>query len=128
MSEHLPNERKIAHATDASYKILPSHDFASIVKLHGECEIFSVSRGGRRALSDRALELDELERLLNHDPAGVELKRLLEKLSAAKSIVIREMDRGVSPEVYAQLTLLAQAYNSGIDALPKLWANINHSE
>ncbi|WP_227493464.1 EscE/YscE/SsaE family type III secretion system needle protein co-chaperone [Paracoccus kondratievae] len=106
---------------------MPRHDFASILKLHGDVKYFQFREGGR-ALSDRALELDELERLLNHDPAGVELKRLLEKLSAAKSIVIREMDRGVSPEVYAQLTLLAQAYNSGIDALPKLWANINHSE
>ncbi|MBK4214337.1 hypothetical protein JJJ17_00210 [Paracoccus caeni] len=79
-------------------------------------------------MSDRTLELEELEKLLSDDPNGVELKRLLEKLSAAKSSVVREMDRGVSPEVYAQLTLLAQAYNSGIDALPKLWANINHSE
>lgn len=79
-------------------------------------------------MSDRTLDLEWLDQLLSGDSNGVELKRLIEKFSAERSMVVRELDRGVSPEVYAQLTLLAQAYNSGIDALPKLWANINRTD
>lgn len=76
-------------------------------------------------MSDRAIEIVELDRRLGDDPNGVELKRLTERLSAGKGRVVQEMDRGVSTEEYARLSLLVQAYDAGIDALPKLWASIN---
>lgn len=76
-------------------------------------------------MSERAIEIVELDRRLGSDPDGVELKRLTERLAAGKGRVVQEMGRGVSTEQYARLSLLAQAYDAGIEALPKLWASIN---
>lgn len=76
-------------------------------------------------MSERAIEIVELDRRFSADPNGVELKRLMERLAAGKGRVVQEMGRGVSTTEYARLSLLAQAYDTGIDALPKLWANIN---
>ncbi|WP_041527237.1 EscE/YscE/SsaE family type III secretion system needle protein co-chaperone [Paracoccus aminophilus] len=76
-------------------------------------------------MSERTIEIVELDRRFAADPNGAELKRLTERLSAGKGRVVQEMGRGVSTEDYARLSLLAQAYDAGIDALPKLWAAIN---
>ncbi|PZO67380.1 MAG: hypothetical protein DI498_03335 [Paracoccus denitrificans] len=76
-------------------------------------------------MSDRVIEITELDKRLVNDTDGVELKRLLDKLSAGRSVVVQEMNRGVGPDQYARLSLLADAYSSGIEALPKLWAEIN---
>lgn len=79
----------------------------------------------RNVLSERTIEIVELDRRMASDPDGVELKRLTERLAAGKGRVVQEMGRGVSTDEYARLSLLAQAYDAGIDALPKLWASIN---
>lgn len=76
-------------------------------------------------MSDRNVEIVELDRRLTNDPDGVELRRLTERLTAGKARVVQELGRGVSTEEYARLSLLAQAYDAGIDALPKLWATIH---
>ncbi|TWI35131.1 EscE/YscE/SsaE family type III secretion system needle protein co-chaperone [Paracoccus sulfuroxidans] len=76
-------------------------------------------------MSERVIEIVELDRRFGVDPDGVELKRLTERLLAGKGRVVQEMGRGVSTEQYARLALLSQAYDAGIDALPKLWASIN---
>ena len=76
-------------------------------------------------MSERTIEIVELDRRFASDPNGIELKRLTERLVAGKGRVVQEMGRGVSTNEYARLSLLAQAYDAGIDALPKLWANIN---
>lgn len=76
-------------------------------------------------MSERALEIVELDRRFNNDPNGAELKRLTDRLLAGKERVIHEMNRGVSTDEYARLTALSQAYDTGIDALPKIWASIN---
>ncbi|MFV0386014.1 EscE/YscE/SsaE family type III secretion system needle protein co-chaperone [Paracoccus sp. (in: a-proteobacteria)] len=76
-------------------------------------------------MSERMIEIVELDRRFSTDPDGVELKRLTERLSTGKGNVVRALDRGVSTEEYARLSLLSQAYDAGIDALPKLWASIN---
>lgn len=76
-------------------------------------------------MSERTIQIAELDQRLAHDPNGRELKRLTERLSAGKGRVVREMDRGVGTEEFARLSSLAQAYDAGIEALPKLWATIN---
>lgn len=76
-------------------------------------------------MSDQALDIIELDRRLANDPDGTELKRLVERLVAGKGRVVQEMNRGVSQKEYARLSSLALAYDSGVDALPKLWASIN---
>ena len=76
-------------------------------------------------MSDKTVEIVELDRRLTGDPDGAELRRLTERLSAGKGRVVQEMGRGVSTDEYARLSLLAQAYDAGIDALPKLWASIH---
>lgn len=76
-------------------------------------------------MSSRKLGIIELDERLAADPNGVELKKLVERLVAGKQRVVRTMDRGVGKDEYARLTSLAQAYDSGVDALPKLWASIN---
>lgn len=79
-------------------------------------------------MSDRNIEIVELDRRFANDPDGVELRRLTERLAAGKGRVAQEMGRGVSTDEYARLSLLAQAYDAGIDALPKLWASINEDQ
>lgn len=76
-------------------------------------------------MSERSIDVVELDRRFSEDPAGVELKRLVERLTLGRSRVVQEMDRGVSTEDYARLSSLAAAYDAGISALPKLWASIN---
>lgn len=76
-------------------------------------------------MSQKTIEIVELDQRLANDPNGVELRRLTERLAAGKGRVIQEMDRGVSTEEFARLSLLAQAYDAGVEALPKLWAAIN---
>lgn len=78
-------------------------------------------------MSDRPIEIVELDQRLAADPDGVELKRLTERLLAGKGRVVQEMDRGVGTEEYARLSSLAQAYDAGVEALPKLWASINEA-
>lgn len=84
-----------------------------------------VSRGGGITLSQQNIGIIELDERLASDPNGVELKKLVERLVAGKQRVVRTMDRGVGKDEYARLTSLAQAYDAGVDALPKLWASIN---
>lgn len=79
-------------------------------------------------MSDRNIEIVELDRRFSNDPDGVELRRLTERLTAGKGRVAQEMGRGVGTDEYARLSLLAQAYDAGIDALPKLWASINEDQ
>ncbi|MDO5621563.1 MAG: EscE/YscE/SsaE family type III secretion system needle protein co-chaperone [Paracoccus sp. (in: a-proteobacteria)] len=79
-------------------------------------------------MSDRNIEIVELDRRLANDPDGAELRRLTERLTVGKGRVTMEMGRGVSTDEYARLSLLAQAYDAGIDALPKLWATINEDQ
>lgn len=79
-------------------------------------------------LSDQKIEIVELDRRLASDPDGIELRRLTERLTAGKGRVVQEMGRGASTDEYARLSLLAQAYDAGIDALPKLWASIHQAE
>lgn len=76
-------------------------------------------------MSDRNVEIVELDRRLSSDPDGVELRRLTERLTAGKGRVVQEMGRGVSTDEYARLSGLAEAYDAGIDALPKLWSSIH---
>ena len=76
-------------------------------------------------MSDRNVEIVELDRRLTEDPDGIELRRLTERLTAGKGRVVQAIGRGVSTDEYARLSLLAQAYDAGIDALPKLWASIH---
>lgn len=76
-------------------------------------------------MSGKPIEIVELDQRLANDPDGVEMKRLVERLSAGKGRVVREMDRGVSTEEYARLASLSLAYDAGVEALPKLWASIN---
>ena len=76
-------------------------------------------------MSERPVELVELDQRLAGDPDGIQLKGLVERLVAGKGRVVQEMDRGVSSDEFARLTALAQAYDAGVDALPKLWASIN---
>lgn len=78
-------------------------------------------------MSDRAIEIVELDRRLAGDPDGVELKRLTERLLVGKGRVVQEMNRGVSTDEYARLSSLSLAYDAGIDALPKIWASINET-
>lgn len=79
-------------------------------------------------MSQKPIEIVELDQRLANDPGGIELKRLTERLSAGKMRVIQEMDRGVSTDEYARLSSLAQAYDAGVEALPKLWASINETQ
>jgi hypothetical protein len=79
-------------------------------------------------MSDRNLEIIEIDRRLAADPAGVELKALIERLVAGKGRVVQALDRGVGAEDYARLTSLSQAYDAGVEALPKLWASIHHPQ
>ncbi len=78
-------------------------------------------------MSERAIEIVELDRRLSNDADGIELRRLTDRLLAGKERVVQEMNRGVSTDEYARLTTLSQAYDTGIDALPKIWASINQS-
>jgi len=78
-------------------------------------------------MSEKPIEIVELDQRLANDPDGVELKRLTERLLAGKGRVVQEMDRGVSTDDYARLSSLAQAYDAGVEALPKLWASINET-
>lgn len=76
-------------------------------------------------MSEKPIEIVELDQRLANDPDGVELRRLTERLQAGKGRVVQEMDRGVSTEEYARLSSLALAYDTGVEALPKLWASIH---
>ena len=78
-------------------------------------------------MSDKPIEIVELDQRFANDPDGVELKRLTERLLAGKGRVIQEMDRGVSTDEFARLLSLSQAYDAGVEALPKLWASINQT-
>lgn len=79
-------------------------------------------------MSERQLEIVQLDKRLSEDPDGVELRRLTERLLAGKQRVVQEMDRGVSTDEFARLSLLAQAYDAGVEALPKLWASIHQPQ
>lgn len=79
------------------------------------------------ALSERAIEIVELDRHLANDEDGQVLRQLSNRLLAGKDRVHQEMNRGVSTDEYARLTALSQAYDSGLDALPKIWASINQN-
>ncbi len=79
-------------------------------------------------MSTQTIELIEIDRRLSGDPHGVELKALVDRLVAGKARVVRALDRGVSTADYAKLTSLSQAYDAGVDALPKLWASINQPQ
>lgn len=74
------------------------------------------------------LRFVELEETLVGDPAGVELRALVDRLTAGKQRVQAELDRGVSSERHARLSALARAYDSGLTALPKLWEDLNKGE
>ena len=78
-------------------------------------------------MSDRPIQIVELDQRFANDPDGVELKRLTDRLLAGKRRVVQELDRGVSTEDYARLSSLSQAYDAGVEALPKLWASINET-
>ena len=79
-------------------------------------------------MSEQPLEIIEIDRRLAEDPAGVELKALIDRLVAGKGRVVQTLDRGVSSEEYARLASLSQAYDTGVDALPKLWASIHQTQ
>jgi hypothetical protein len=79
-------------------------------------------------MSTQTIELIEIDRRLADDPQGVELKALVDRLAAGKARVVRALDRGVSTAEYEKLTSLSQAYDAGVDALPKLWASINQPQ
>ena len=78
-------------------------------------------------MSEKPIEIVELDQRFSNDPDGAELKRLTERLLAGKGRVVQEMDRGVSQDEFARLSRLAQAYDTGVEALPKLWASINET-
>jgi hypothetical protein len=78
-------------------------------------------------MSDRPIQIVELDQRFANDPDGVELKRLTDRLLAGKRRVVQELDRGVSTDDYARLSSLSQAYDAGVEALPKLWASINET-
>jgi len=78
-------------------------------------------------MSDRPIQIVELDQRFANDPDGVELKRLTDRLLAGKRRVVQELDRGVSTQDYARLSSLSQAYDAGVEALPKLWASINET-
>lgn len=78
-------------------------------------------------MSDRPIQIVELDQRFANDPGGVELKRLTDRLLAGKRRVVQELDRGVSTQDYARLSSLSQAYDAGVEALPKLWASINET-
>lgn len=79
-------------------------------------------------MSEQTLEIIEIDRRLAADPAGVELKALIDRLVAGKGRVVHAMDRGVGADEYARLASLSQAYDAGVDALPKLWASIHQPQ
>lgn len=79
-------------------------------------------------MSDQSLDIIEIDRRLSEDPAGVELKALIDRLVAGKGRVVQALDRGVSKDEYARLASLSQAYDEGVDALPKLWASIHQPQ
>lgn len=79
-------------------------------------------------MSEQALDIIEIDRRLADDLSGVQLKALTDRLVAGKGRVIQVLDRGVSSGDYARLSSLAQAYDVGVDALPKLWASIHQNQ
>lgn len=78
-------------------------------------------------MSEKTIEIMELDQRLANDPDGTELRRLTGRLQAGKGRVVRKMDRGVGMQEYARLSSLSQAYDAGIEALPKLWASIHQT-
>lgn len=76
-------------------------------------------------MSEKPLEIIEIDRRLSEDPQGVELKALIDRLVEGKGRVVQALDRGVSSDEYARLSSLSAAYDAGVDALPKLWASIH---
>ena len=79
-------------------------------------------------MSEKPLEIIEIDQRLSNDPQGIELKALTERLVAGKARVVQAMDRGVSSDEYARLASLSAAYDAGVDALPKLWASIHQPD
>jgi type III secretion system YseE family protein len=78
-------------------------------------------------MSERRLEIVELDERLSNDPDGQVLRKLQDRLIAGKARISQEMDRGVSTAEYTRLSCLAQAYDAGIEALPELWAAVNET-
>lgn len=76
-------------------------------------------------MSERRVEISELEQRIRADSSGADTKTLVETLLAGKQRVVRIMDRGVGKAEFARLTALAAAYDASVEALPKLWATIH---
>ena len=79
-------------------------------------------------MSEQELDIIEIDRRLAEDPSGVQLRALIDRLVAGKGRVVQALDRGVSTDEYARLSSLSQAYDAGVDALPKLWASIHQNQ
>ena len=75
-------------------------------------------------MSDRSIEISELDQMLASDPDGSQMKRLVDQLLAGKQRALSTLNRGVGKDEFARLTSLAAAYDVGANALPKLWASI----
>lgn len=78
-------------------------------------------------MSQRSIEISELNQMLDTDPDGVQMKLLIDRLLAGKQRSVRALNRGVGKDEFARLTSLAAAYDAGVEALPKLWASIREN-
>ncbi|HET6467209.1 MAG TPA: EscE/YscE/SsaE family type III secretion system needle protein co-chaperone [Geminicoccaceae bacterium] len=75
-------------------------------------------------MSDSTLHLLDLESRLAADAAGWERDALLTRLRAARAKAKRQLDTGVSPEVYKQLTTLIEACDAALALVPELWRHL----
>lgn len=76
-------------------------------------------------MSDKPIEVIELDQRLANDPDGIELRRLTDRLLEGKGRVTQEMNRGVSRDEFARLSSLSRAYDAGVETLPQIWASIH---
>jgi type III secretion system YseE family protein len=75
-------------------------------------------------MSASPLRLLDLEDRLAGDAAGWERDAILTRLRAARTAAKRQLDTGVPPELYRQLSSLIQACDAALDIVPQLWRRL----
>lgn len=76
-------------------------------------------------MSQTDLELAALRTRLADDAGGQELSALTTRLTEARAGLTRKLDEGVSSSEFDELSSMKDAYDAGLELLPKLWDAFN---
>ena len=76
-------------------------------------------------MSQADLELAELRESLSRDANGQRLAAMTARLTDSRATISRKLDGGVAAAEFEALNSMKQAYDTGLELLPKLWDQFN---